>query len=230
MKTLSIRKKALAVAISVIFAPALAANEDAGKRMDNARVDVHELPFSSEVQPGFAYPLPSGVSRFDAESMRAAVGKLPTHQAQSRQTLSDTLDNASIFASGSADLTELAQQALKAFAANYQGKPGLRLSIVGHTDQQVLSATTRKRFGDNQGLSEARALAVADFLRRALELPASAVAMAGTLVAESAVALVARAVVRTTWLTGSAAPLFRWLHIAFSAWFRYGCSGTALVS
>ena len=179
MKTLSIRKKALAVAISVIFAPALAANEDAGKRMDNARVDVHELPFSSEVQPGFAYPLPSGVSRFDAESMRAAVGKLPTHQAQSRQTLSDTLDNASIFASGSADLTELAQQALKAFAANYQGKPGLRLSIVGHTDQQVLSATTRKRFGDNQGLSEARALAVADFLRRALELPASAVAMAG---------------------------------------------------
>ncbi len=179
MKASTIRKTALAVAISVMFSPAFSTNEDTGKRVDNARVDLHEIPTPSEIQPDFAYPLPSGVSQADAQAMRAASTTLPTVQAQTKQTLSDRLGNGSFFASGSAELTELAHQALRTFAIPYQGKPGLNLSVVGHTDNQRLSARSRKVFGNNQGLSEARALAVADFLRRELGLPVSAAAMAG---------------------------------------------------
>ena len=44
----------------------------------------------------------------------------------------------------------------------------MRLAVVGHTDNQRLSPRTRALYQDNQGLSEARALAVAEFLRREL--------------------------------------------------------------
>lgn len=179
MNAYALKKTALAVAIGLVFAPAFAAEEDTGKRIDNARVDLHALPPPAEAQPDFAYPLPSGVSRADAIAMRAAIGKLPAAQAQAKQTLSDMLANGSFFASGSADLTEAARQALAAFAAPFKGKQNLKLSAVGHTDNQRLSPRTRKNFGDNPGLSEARALAVADFLRRELGLPADAAAIGG---------------------------------------------------
>jgi len=179
MKALTMKKTVLAAAIGLLFVPAFAAEDIAGKRIDNARVDLHELPKPSEVQPDFAYPLPSGVTRADALAMRAAVSDLPATPAQEKQTLSDTFGNGSFFASGSADLTEAARQALMAFATPSRGKPGIKLSVVGHTDNQRLSPRAKKIFGDNQGLSEARALAVADFLRRELGLPASAAAMGG---------------------------------------------------
>ena len=76
-------------------------------------------------------------------------------------------------------MTEAARQALAAFAERFKGREGLRLSVVGHTDNQRLSPRTKSVFGGNQGLSETRALAVADFLRKELGLSASAAAIGG---------------------------------------------------
>ncbi len=179
MKAFAMKKTVLAITIGLMFIPIAGAEEDAGKRVDNARVDIHALPAAGEVQPDFAYPMPSGVSHGDALTMRAAAGQLPTTPAQIKETLSDTLGNGAFFASGSAELTAVAKGALVAFAASYKGKSNLRLSVVGHTDNQRLSTRSKKIFGDNQGLSEARALAVADFLRKELGMPASAAAMSG---------------------------------------------------
>jgi outer membrane protein OmpA-like peptidoglycan-associated protein len=179
MKAFSIKETALAIAIGLMFANAHATEDDGGKRIDHARVDVHAVPPPAEIEPDHSYPLPSGVSRADAQAMREAAGKLPTAAAQATQTLSDTLANGAFFASGSARLTAAANRGLTAFAAPFKGKPGLKLSVLGHTDDQRLSPRSRKTFGDNQGLSEARAMAVAAFLRGELDLPAAAVAVAG---------------------------------------------------
>ncbi len=184
MKTTMISKTVLAVAISLMFSPFSSVAEegavsDSGKRIDNNRVHRDHVPPTTEWQPAIAYPLPSGVTRSDAQAMRAAVTKSPTTAPQNRQTLSDTLDNGSFFASGRAELSAAARQALSDFAEPFKGKTALRLSVTGHTDDQRLSERTRALFGDNQGLSEARALAVGDFLRRELGLTVSDVAIAG---------------------------------------------------
>jgi len=183
MNIAALKKTSLVLAIGLAFAPAYfsyaAEQDNTGKRIDNARVDLHSVPPPTETQPSFAYPLPSGVSHADAATMREAVNTLPTTPAQSKKTLSDTLANGSFFASGSAELTGAAQQSLASFVAPVKGKTGIRISVVGHTDNQRLSPRTKKLFGDNQGLSEARALAVANFLRKQLDVPATAAAMSG---------------------------------------------------
>jgi len=184
MKTTVISKTSLAVAISLMFSPLASLAEEQtgkehGKRIDNARVDRDGVPPPAEWQPAITYPLPSGVTRSDAQAMRAAVVRTPATVAQNSQTLSDTLGNDSLFASGSAELTHSIRQKLAAFAAPLKGRTGLRLAVTGHTDDQRLSSRTKALFGDNQGLSEARALAIGDFLRHELGLAASAVAVAG---------------------------------------------------
>lgn len=149
-----------------------------GKRIDNGRVDFHAVRAPAEVEPGQPYALPSGVSRGDATAMRAAANTLPTRSPEQHIRVDDSGIGA-LFASGKAELTDSARQRLDAIAAQLQGKQGIRLSVVGHTDNQHLSANSRRLFRDNQGLSEARALAVADYLRRALGLAAEQVAIGG---------------------------------------------------
>lgn len=179
MRTQTLKRIAVIAVAGLVMSPWVIAADEGGKRVDNARVDIHRLPPPAEVQPDFAYALPSGVSHADALAMRVANGNLPQAPAQVKESLSDTLGNGSFFASGSAELTEAARQALSVFVARYKDKAGLRLQVSGHTDNQRLAPATEKIFGDNQGLSEARALAVADFLRKELGVPASAVAMQG---------------------------------------------------
>lgn len=179
MKTVMLRKTALAMAVGLIFAPAYAFEEGSGKRIDNARVDRHDVSPPTERQPAFAFPLPSGVTLEDAQAMRAAADSVPAAPAQAVRTLSDALGDGSFFASGSAELTDAARRSLSAFAAPLRGKPALRLAVSGHTDSQRLSPRSQQIFRDNQGLSAARALAVADFLRRELDLPVRDVALAG---------------------------------------------------
>lgn len=149
-----------------------------GKRVDNARqVRVAMPPPSEQVPQGFAYALPSGVTRADAQAMRAASATLP--QAPAQQAVALTEQSGALFVSGQADLTAAALTALDAVVAQLRGKPGVRIAVVGHTDSQRLAPATKRRFTDNQGLSEARALAVASYLRQGLGLPAEAVAMRG---------------------------------------------------
>ncbi|MEL6216278.1 MAG: OmpA family protein, partial [Pseudomonadota bacterium] len=55
----------------------------------------------------------------------------------------------------------------------------VRLTFVGHTDNQRLSARTAAIYTDNQGLSESRADTVARFIQEALDLPDTAIETAG---------------------------------------------------
>ena len=179
MKPHSLQRTALALALGLAFSPVVSSQEQAGQRIDNGRVDARALPPPGELQPGFSYPLPSGVSREEAGAMRQANRALPERAAEKRELFSEQLGNGSYFASGSAELTDFARRSLREFAAPFKGKTGIKLAVVGHTDNQRLSANSRKRYSDNQALSEARAMVVADFLRRELNVAAANAAISG---------------------------------------------------
>ncbi len=85
------------------------------------------------------------------------------------------------FASGSADVQGAAEQGLSELADILEGVIGVEydLRVVGHTDSQRMSnQATIRRFGDNRGLSMARASAVARVLI-ANGLPADRLQTAG---------------------------------------------------
>lgn len=175
------RQHALALAIGLAYASVQAEvprTAEPGKRIDNARVDLHSLPAPSEVEPSVAYPLPSGVTRAEAAAMRAGNTSLPAAQPVLMKTI-DARQGQALFASGRAELTDISRAALKTLADEIRGKPGLRIAISGHTDNQPLSAATRAIYGDNQGLSEARSLAVAAYLKETLGLAAAQFAVVG---------------------------------------------------
>lgn len=69
------------------------------------------------------------------------------------------------YISGENFLSQTEREQLQALAARLAGKPNLRLSVIGHADEQRLSPRKKKIYGDNRGLSEARANAAANFLR-----------------------------------------------------------------
>lgn len=180
---MKLRPHAIAIAVGVLFAGprAWAQAEDHGKRVDNGRIDVREAPPPTEVQPAFAYPLPSGVSREEALAMRRQAAGNPASAAALSHTIAET-NGLGLFESGKADLTPAARAALDALAGEIksrQGRKSTRISIVGHTDNQRLAPDTKRLFGDNQRLSEARALAVAAYLKKLLDDPSIVYAVEG---------------------------------------------------
>ena len=75
------------------------------------------------------------------------------------------------FASGKSNVLPSYIDRLRTLLTRYRGKPNLRVRFSGHTDNQPLGPRTRSIYGDNQGLSEARALEVARFVAAELGLP-----------------------------------------------------------
>jgi outer membrane protein OmpA-like peptidoglycan-associated protein len=75
------------------------------------------------------------------------------------------------FASGSDALSATAKERLANLVATLRGQQVQRIRVSAHTDAVRLIRTARKRFGTNQRLSEARALAVVQYLEQALDLP-----------------------------------------------------------
>jgi flagellar motor protein MotB len=75
------------------------------------------------------------------------------------------------FASGEADISSDVVEILRTRLIEMQDLQNVRLHLVGHADDQVLSPELSARFGDNEGLSRERAGEVAEFLQRALMLP-----------------------------------------------------------
>lgn len=57
------------------------------------------------------------------------------------------------------------REVLAALARRLAGKPGLKLRLTGHADAQRLTRAGQNRYGNNQGLSEARAREAAAFLK-----------------------------------------------------------------
>ncbi|MEL7311652.1 MAG: OmpA family protein [Pseudomonadota bacterium] len=83
------------------------------------------------------------------------------------------------FASGKADIPPSYIEQLRAVLASLEDQRKVRLTFVGHTDNQRLSARTAAIYTDNQGLSESRAQTVARFIQAALGLPDSAIESSG---------------------------------------------------
>jgi outer membrane protein OmpA-like peptidoglycan-associated protein len=171
------RPHTIALAISMLFAgpSAWADVEVHGKRIDNGRIDLQSIPRPAEVQPAIAYPMPSGVTRAEASEMRNRAAQVPAAPADLSKALQEA-KGLSLFVSGKADLTPSAKESLDALVAEIHARKGviagMRIAIVGHTDNQRLSPNAKRIFTDNQGLSEARALTVAAYLKQALKNPA----------------------------------------------------------
>jgi len=75
------------------------------------------------------------------------------------------------FASGVADIPDSTVTELAGILESMQGRRNVRLNLVGHADNQPLSAELADVFGDNEGLSRERAGQVAELLKSTLSLP-----------------------------------------------------------
>lgn len=181
---MNFRVNTIAVATGLLMAGSHAwtATDAGGKRVDNGRIDVYPVPSTAEIQPAIAYPLPSGVTREEAASMRSLAAQVPERPAQVERSLQE-INGSNLFVSGKAELTSEARALLDSLAAGIGEKvkfsSSTRIAVVGHTDNQPLSQATRNVFKDNQGLSEARALAVAAYLKQVLNNPAITYSMLG---------------------------------------------------
>ncbi len=177
------RLRPIALAVCAVFGAAHAQQPHApepsnrGKMLNEDVSFVHGTPPSTELPLQFAPP--AGLSASDVLRMRDAVRTLPQKPPVETRSLQDTLTGA-LFASGQDILTAQARAQLDTLAAKVHGKAKLKLSIVGHTDnERIGQADTLRRFKDNQGLSEARAAAVAGYLKEKLGLSADAIAIQG---------------------------------------------------
>lgn len=174
---MNLRPHTIALAVSMLFAgsSAWAVTEVSGKRIDNGRIDIFSVPAPTEVQPAIAYPMPSGVTREEATAMRARAAQTPTTASDVNKSLQEA-KGLSLFVSGKADLTPAAKASIEALAKEIIAKQGaisgMRIAVVGHTDNQRLSPNAKRLFKDNQGLSEARALSVTAYLKQLLNNPA----------------------------------------------------------
>ncbi len=76
-------------------------------------------------------------------------------------------------------ITERFLQELRALLDKFADKRNLRANFVGYTDPELLSRRGALVYGDNWGLSEARARRVMETVQRALNLPDDAVSFEG---------------------------------------------------
>ncbi len=79
------------------------------------------------------------------------------------------------FESGVAKIPDATVAALRKALDGLRDRRNVRLHLVGHADTQPLSPALAAVFGDNEGLSRERAGEVAEFLKRALQLPPEAI-------------------------------------------------------
>ena len=75
------------------------------------------------------------------------------------------------FQSGKAHINKPNTSTIQELIDRLKTKKNLRLHFTGHTDNQRLSAETKRYYADNQELSEARASVVANFFQSLLKLP-----------------------------------------------------------
>ena len=83
------------------------------------------------------------------------------------------------FGSGQADIPQSYVTKLRAILDTMKNRANVRLHFIGHTDTDPLSGATKAKYGDNIGLSKARAGIAAEYFQRELDLPADAVSYDG---------------------------------------------------
>ncbi|NOT15129.1 MAG: OmpA family protein [Methylotenera sp.] len=109
----------------------------------------------------------------DADTVSAPLA----HAEQQFETVEKTLRTPAaeqavnpLFVSGDGQLTAQLKQNLDALVLKLKGKENLKISVIGHTDNQKLSARAKKIYQDNDGLGLARAKNTADYLAQGLNL------------------------------------------------------------
>ncbi len=83
------------------------------------------------------------------------------------------------FDSGEADIPQSAVTRLREVLKTMKHRANVRVHFVGHTDSDKLSGELSAKYGDNIGLSRARAEIAAEFFQRALDLPPESVTYDG---------------------------------------------------
>ena len=167
---------ALSLALAL---PALAQGSDVvrGKRVD--RSALRGAPMAPNMEREGAEFGALGPSEFTTEERRMVLEAVaPPVPAREAVSVEDRLESPN-FESGKAVLLPVAKTRLDDLADRLRGKTKLRFEVVGHTDNQRISRALRMVYPDNQALSDARALAVAEYLRAQLGLPAEAFAAHG---------------------------------------------------
>lgn len=119
---------------------------------------------------------PSALTVSEIKTMLETVA--PVTVPQATVTLSDKA-GATHFASGRAELTPDGVKHLEQILASLKGKEKIRFEIVGHTDNQRISARLKPTYPDNQALSQDRALTIANWFKGKLSLPANAFSVSG---------------------------------------------------
>lgn len=83
------------------------------------------------------------------------------------------------FESGESDITQTYQQVIQTLLDQLEGRRVARMRLIGHTDNQGMSAPTRAKYQDNVGLSIARAEEVALILQQELDLADAQISWGG---------------------------------------------------
>lgn len=158
--------------------PAVAADVR-GAQVDDSKIfqaaPGHDTEFNTPLE---GLPGNSNLWERDLKTMRESAATLPTTPPTREVALVES-DRSTLFTSGWETLLDDARAQLDRIGAGVAGKPKLRFLVVGHADTQHLSAKARRRYRDNQGLSEARAFQVAQYLRGKLGLPAEVFTIRG---------------------------------------------------
>jgi flagellar motor protein MotB len=83
------------------------------------------------------------------------------------------------FASGEADIPQEFVTQLRNILNGMKNRANVRLHFIGHTDSDQLGVGAQAKYGDNYGLSKARAEIAAEFFQRELDLPPDSISYDG---------------------------------------------------
>jgi outer membrane protein OmpA-like peptidoglycan-associated protein len=148
-----------------------------GKMIDRSRVRDAAVAPDTEMQRGeFDALEPSALTITDRKTMLENTA--PQIAAQASVSLGDRVGS-SHFDSGKAILLPQTKAALDELLKSLQGKTDIRVEIAGHTDNQRIAPALRPVYPNNKVLSEARALAIAAYMKQRLNASADAFVVAG---------------------------------------------------
>lgn len=140
---------------------------------------VEEAALGEAVERHLSSDMPISQWTQDAELLKQESGDtVETRQVSTEQVETVKLQNVIPpirFESGVADIPPSYVDSLRKVLGELHDRRNVRLHLVGHADDQPLSATLARRYGDNAGLSRERAGEVAEFLKTRLNLAADAV-------------------------------------------------------
>src|SRR6516165_5893035 len=140
---------------------------------------VAETSLGSEVERQLPVEQPAAWAR-DPEQIKTEAGD----RLEPRQVFAETFETVKLknvippihFESGVAKIPDNYVETLRKALDALRDRHNVRLHLVGHADNQPLSAVLARTYGDNTGLSRERAGEVAEFLERALQLKPEAIA------------------------------------------------------